>query len=194
VQILICSQTVNVNNISKYGVTTYNVLQIWILVFARVRLQSLFFCSHSLSQCLVVFPWVVTWGHHSHGVFHIWLHFPAFCLSLISSLHSAVSHHIVRSVCIYSLSVSVFVMESSLDVLTFLVGFLSVHVLFLVLDCFDYLDLTHACLADYVFRLNLAAIGFSVVLCVIVTIRWFHAASILKLKAGLRWEESWKYR
>jgi len=62
-----------------------------------------------LSQCLVVFPWVVTRGPRSHGVFHI-------LTSLMPVTHQftalSCSHHIVRSVCIYSLSVSMFVKES----------------------------------------------------------------------------------
>jgi len=67
-----------------------------------------------LSQCLVVFTLFVTRGLRYHGVLHIWLHFPAFCLSLslISSLHSASPVIIVPScslldLCIYYLSVSV---------------------------------------------------------------------------------------
>jgi len=67
----------------------------------------------------------------------------------------------------------------SLDVLTLLVGFLSVHVLFLVLNCFDYLDLTPAWLTTFwIAPLNLPAIGFTVILCVILTV-----------VAGIRWRK-----
>jgi len=92
-----------------------------------------------LSQCLVVFPWVVTRGPHSLAVFHIWLDFPAFCLSLISSLHSAVSHHFVRSVCIYFLSVSVFVTESLLYITTSEFCFELVRVLFFMFGLINWI-------------------------------------------------------